>query len=111
MRTPNLLTAFVDDSVLVRVDVVGEGARRSGPEVGEELVLGVARDDREGELLEDRSGWGGRRDNSNGGFDDSGREILDGDVCEWDAINDFLKLKVDVRVLGFVGGGVLKLRA
>ena len=77
----------------------------------EELVLGVERDDREGELLEDRSGRGGQRDDSDGGFDDSRQEILDRDIREWDAVNDFFKLKVDVRVLCFVGRRVLKLRA
>ena len=40
------------------VDVVGERTGGSGPEVREELVLGIKRDDREGELLEGRSGWG-----------------------------------------------------
>ena len=93
------------------VDVVGEGARRGGPEVGEELVFGVERDDREGEFLRDRSGRGGRGDDGDGGFNDGGREVFDGDVREWDAVNNFFKLEVDVRVLGFVGGGVLKLWA
>ena len=111
MRTPNLFTAFVDDGVLVGVDVVGEGTGRGGPEVGEELVLGVERDDREREFLKDRSGRGGRGDDGNRGFDNGGREILDWDIREWDAVNDFLELKVDVRVLCFVGRGVLKLRA
>ena len=95
----------------MRVNVVGEETGRGGPEVREELVFGVEGDDREGEFLEDRSRRGGRGDDGNGGFDDSGREILDGDVREWDAVNDFLELKVDVRVLSFVWGGVLKLRA
>ena len=111
MRTPNLLTAFVDDGVLVGVGVVGEGTRRGGPEMGEELVLGVERDDREGEFLKNRSGRGGRGDDGDGGFDDGGREILDWDLREWNAVNDFFELKMDVCVLGFVGRGVLKLRA
>ena len=111
MRAPDLLTAFVDDGVLMGVDVVGEGTGRGGPEVWEELVLDVEGDDREGELLEDRSGRGGRRDDSDRGFDDSGREVLNGDVCEWDVVDNFFKLKMDVRVLGFVGWGVLELRA
>ena len=58
MGTPDLLTAFVDDGVLVRVDVVGKGARRGGPEMWEELVLSVERDDGKGEFLEDGSGRG-----------------------------------------------------
>ena len=70
MRTPNLLTTFVDDGVLVGVDVVSKGARRGSPEVGEELVLGVERDDREGEFLRDRSGRGGRGNDGNGCFND-----------------------------------------
>ena len=102
---------FVDNGVLVRVDVIGEGTGRGGPEMWEELVLGIERDDREGELLEDRSGWGGRRDNGDGGFNDGRREVLDWDVREWDMVNDFLELEVDVRVLSLVGGGVLKLWA
>ena len=105
MWTPNLLTAFVDDSVLVGVDVVGKGAGRGGPEVGEELVFGVERDNREGEFLKGRSRRGGRGNDCDGGFDDGGREILNRDIREWNAVNDFLKLKMDVCVLGFVGGG------
>ena len=111
MGAPDLFSAFVNDGILVRVDVVGEGAGRGGPEVWEELVLGVEGDDRKGEFLEDGSGRSGRGDDGDGGFDNGGREVLDGDVREWNAVNDFLELKVDVRVLGFVGGGVLKLRA
>ena len=111
MGTPDLLTAFVDDGVLVRVDVVGEGARRGGPEVWEELVFGVERDDRKGELLENGSRWGRRGNNGNGSFNNGGREVLYWDIREWNAVDDFLKLKVDVRVLGFVGGRVLELRA
>ena len=111
MRTPNLLTALVNDGVLVGVDVVGEGAGRGGPEVREKLVFGVVRDDGEGEFLKDGSGRGGRGNDGDRGFDNGGREVFNRDVREWNAVNDFLELKVDVRVLGFVGGGVLKLRA
>ena len=95
----------------MRVDVVGEGTGRGSPEMGEELVLGVEGDDREGEFLEDRSRWGGRGDDGDRGLDDGRREVLNRDVREWDAVNDFFKLKMDVCVLCFVGGGVLKLRA
>ena len=42
----------------MRVDIVGKGARRGGPEVREELALGEERDNREGEFLKNRSGWG-----------------------------------------------------
>ena len=92
MRAPDFLSAFVDDGVLVRVDVVGEGARRGGPEVGEELVLGVEGDDREGEFLRDRSGRGGRGNDGNGCFNDGRQEVFNGDVCEWDAIDNFFEL-------------------
>ena len=111
MRAPDLFTTFVDNGVLVGVDVVGEGTRRCGPEVREELVLGVTRNDREGEFLTDRSRRGRRGDSGDGGFDDRGREILDRDICERDSVDDFFKLEVDVGVLCFVGGGVLELRA
>ena len=92
MRTPNLLTAFVDDGVLVGMDVVGKGARRGGPEVREEFVLGVEGDDREGEFLEDRSRQGGQGDDGDGGFDNGRREILNGDVRKGDAFDDFFEL-------------------
>ena len=111
MRAPDLLTTFIDDGVLVGVDVVGKGAGRGGPEVWEELVLGVERDNREGEFLEDGSGRGGQGDNGNRGFDNGRGKVLYRDIREWDAVDDFLKLKVDVSVLGFVGGRVLELWA
>ena len=111
LGTPDLLTVFVDDGVLVRVDVVSERARRGGPKVWEEFVLGVEGDDRKGEFLEDGSGQGGRGDDGDGCFDDSRWEVLYWDVRKWDTIDDFLELKVDVGVLGFNGRGVLKLWA
>ena len=111
MGTPNLLTAFVDNGVLMRVDVVGKSARRGGPEVGEELVLGVERDDREGEFLKSRGGWGGRGDDGDGCFNDGRREVFDRDVREWNALDNFFELEVDVGVLCFDCGGVLKLWA
>ena len=97
--------------MLVGVDVVGEGARRGGPEMWEELVLGVEGDDGKGELLEDGGRWGGRGDDGDGCFNDGGWEVLNRDIREWDAVDNFLELEVDVRVLCFVGGGVLKLWA
>ena len=111
MGAPDLFSTFVNDGVLVRVDVVGEGAGRGGPEVWEELVLRVEGDDREGEFLGDRSGRGGRGDSGDEGFDDGGWEILNRDIREWDAVDDFLELKMDVSVLCFVGGRVLELGA
>ena len=93
------------------VDVVGEGAGGSGPEVWKKLVFGVKGDDGERELLEGRGRRGGRGNNGDGGFDDSGREVLNWDIREWDAVDDFLKLEVDICILSFVGRGVLKLWA
>ena len=108
---PDLLTTFVDDGVLVGVDVIGKGAGRGGPEVWEELVLGVEGDNREGEFLENGSGQGGRGNKGDRGFNNGRGEVLDWDIREWDAVDDFLELKVDVSVLCFVRGRVLKLRA
>ena len=96
---------------MIGVNVIGEGTGRSSPEMGKELVFSVEGDDREGEFLKDRSGWGGQGDDSNGGFDHRRREVLNGNLCEWDAVDDFFELKVDVGVLSFVGGRVLELRA
>ena len=59
MGTPDLFSAFIDDGVLVGMDVIGKSAGRGSPEVRKELVLGIEGDDREGEFLEDRSGWCG----------------------------------------------------
>ena len=42
------------------VDVVGKRTGGSGPEVREELVLGIKRDNMKGELLKGRSGQGGQ---------------------------------------------------
>ena len=108
---PDLLAVFIDDGVLVGVDVVSKGATWGGPEVREELVLGVERDDRKREFLKDRSEQGRRWDNSDGGLDNSGQEVFYRDVHEQDTVNNFLKLEVDVSVLGFVGGGILELWA
>ena len=46
---------FIDDGVLVGVDVVGKGTGRGSPEVGEEFMLGKERYNGEREFLEDRS--------------------------------------------------------
>ena len=45
------------------------------------------------------------------GFNDGRQEVLYWDIHKWDAVDDFLKLKVDVGILGFVGRGVLELQA
>jgi hypothetical protein len=54
LRGPDLLTAFVDDGVLVGVAVVGNGARRGSEEVWEELGFVKAG---KREYREDGSGW------------------------------------------------------
>ena len=93
------------------VNVIGKRTGRGSPEMWEELMLGIEGDDREGEFLEDGGGWGGRRNDSDGGFDNGRWEVLNWDVCEWDAVDDVLKLKVNISILGFIGGGILKLQA
>ena len=50
---------FVDDGILVRVDVVSDGARWCGLEVREELMLNKGIMDGEGKDWEDGSGQGG----------------------------------------------------
>ena len=107
LQAPDLLTVFVDGSVLMGMDVIGEGAGRSSPEVREELMLSVERDNGEGELLENRGGQGRQGNNSNRGFNDGRQKVLDWDIRKWDAVDDFLKLEVDIGILGFVNGGVL----
>ena len=102
---------FVDDGVLVGVDVVGKGAGRGSPEMGKELVFGIEGDNREGEFLEGRSGQGRRGNSGNRGFNDGGQEVLNWDLYKWDAVGDFLKLKMDVYVLSFNGWGILELWA
>ena len=92
------------------MNIVSKGAGRGGPKVREELVLSVEGDNREGEFLKNRSGWGRRRDNGDGGFDNCRWEVLNWDIHEQDTIDDFLKLKVDISILGFIGRGVLKLQ-
>jgi hypothetical protein len=64
---PDLLTAFIDDGVLVRVVGDGGGIRQGSEEMGEELSF---QGDRKWEVGEDRSGWGGRDNDSNRGFSD-----------------------------------------
>ena len=63
------------------------------------------------EFLKVRSGRGRRGDDGDRCLDDGRREVLNRDIREWDAVNNFFELKMDVCVLCFVGGGVLKLRA
>jgi hypothetical protein len=104
----DLLTTFVDDGVLVRVVGDGGGAGRGGEEVREELSF---RGDGEREVGEDGSGRGRGGDDSDRGFNDGRREVLEGDVGEGDSFDNFFELKVDVCVLMFGGQGVLKLGA
>jgi hypothetical protein len=108
LQGPDLLTAFVDDGVLVGVAVVGGGARQGSEEMWEELGFVEAGEWKDGE---DGSGWAWGGDTGNGGFGDGRREILDGDVGKQDALDDFFELAVGVLILVLVGGGVLELRA
>jgi hypothetical protein len=108
LQCPDLLTAFVDDGVLVGVAVIGDGARRGGEEVWEELGFVEVREREDGE---DGSGWTWGGDTGDGGFCDGRREVLDWDVGKWDALNDFFELAVGILVLVLIGRGVLKLRA
>jgi hypothetical protein len=105
---PDLLTAFIDDSVLVWVVGDSGGAGRGSEEMREELSF---RGDGERKVGEDRSGQGRGGDDGDGSFNDRWREILKGDVGEGDSFDNFFKLAVDVLVLVFGGRGVLKLRA
>jgi hypothetical protein len=96
LRRPDLLTAFVDDGVLVRVAVVGGGARWGGEEVWEELSFVEAGKQEDGEDGSGRT-WGG--DTGDGGFCDGRWEVFDRDVSEGDAVDYVLELAVGVLVL------------
>ena len=50
---------FVDNGVLMWVDVIGNSAGRGSSKVREELVFGIEGDGWEREFLEDRSGQSG----------------------------------------------------
>ena len=101
---PNSFAVFVDDGVLVRV-VIGGDARWGSEEVGEEVCFWKNREAKDAT----RGGrWGRRRDDSNGGSSDRRQEVFYWDVRKWDALDYFLKLLVDVGVLG-LRVGVLKL--
>jgi hypothetical protein len=100
LGTPDLLTVFVDDGILVRVVSDGGGIGQGDEEVREELGF---QGDGEREVGEDGSGWGGRGDDSDGGFNDGWREVFYWDVGEGNLLNDFLELEVDILVLVFGG--------
>jgi hypothetical protein len=106
--TPDFLSSLVNDGVLVRVVGNGGSAGRGSEEMREELGFWG---NREWEVGEDRSGWGGGSDDGDRGFNDGQREILEGDVGEGDSFDNFFELEVDVGVLMFRGQGVLKLGA
>jgi hypothetical protein len=108
LGTPDLFTAFVDDCVLMWVVSDSSGVGRGSEEVGEELSFWG---DREREVGKDRGRWGRGGNNSDGGFNDGQREILDRDVSERDLLNGFFELIVDICVLVLSGQGVLELRA
>jgi hypothetical protein len=96
LRGPDLLTAFVDDGVLVGMAVVSSGARQGGEEVREELGFVKAGERKDGENGSGRT-WGG--DMSNGGGGDGQREVLNWDIGKRDALDDFFKLAMGVLIL------------
>jgi hypothetical protein len=108
LRRPDLLTAFVDDGVLMGMAVVGGGAGRGGKEVWEEFGFVEAGEREDGE---DGSGWTWGGDTGDRGFGDGRWEVLDWDVSERDALDDFFELAVGVLVLVLGLARVLKLRA
>ena len=93
---PNPFAAFVDNSVLVRV-VIGGGAWRGSEEVGEKVRFW---EDREAEDATRGSRRGRRRDDSDRGGNDRQREVFYWDIRKWDTLDYFLKLLVDVGILG-----------
>jgi hypothetical protein len=108
LGAPDLLTTFVDDSVLMRVVGDSSGAWWGSEEMGEELGF---QGNWEREVREDRSGWGGGGNGDDGGFNDGWWEILYGDVSKQDMLDNFFKLKVDVGILVFGGQRILELGA
>ena len=112
LGAPDFLPAFVDDRVLVGVGVVSEVTRRGGK--GWEVEID--------KRFQDKWKWGGkadrarrgRRGNGNDrGVDNRRGEVLNRDVRERDLFDSFLKLEIDVGVLGFDcrgNRGVLELR-
>jgi hypothetical protein len=108
LGAPDFFTAFVDNSVLVRVVGDGSGTQQGSEEVREELGF---RGDREWKVGKDGSRWGGRGNNGDGGFNNGRREIFYGDVCEGNSLDNFFELEMDVFVLILGGQGILKLRA
>jgi hypothetical protein len=106
--TPDLLTAFVDNSVLVRVVGNGGSTGWGSEEMREELGFWG---DGEQEVGKDGSRQSRGRDDGDGSFSDGWWEVFYGDVSEGDSLDDFLELEVDVGILLFGGWGVLKLQA
>ena len=102
---PNLLTAFIDNLILVWV-MIGGGARRGSEEVREELGFW---EDGEREDVVGRSRWGWGRDSSNGGSDNGRRKVFNWDVSKQDTFNNFFETLVDICILR-LGVRILKLR-
>jgi hypothetical protein len=93
---PDLLTMFIDDSVLMGVVGDGGGTRWGSKEVREELSFWGKR---EWEVGEDESRWGRGGNNGNGGFSNGWWEILYWDVSEWDILNNLFELEMDIGIL------------
>ena len=102
---PNLLATSIDDLVLVWV-MVGGGVGWGSKKVGEKFGFW---EDGKREDVTGRSRWGKRWDGSDRGDNDGWQEVLDWDVSKQDALDNLLKLLVDVGILWF-RVGVLELR-
>ena len=112
LGAPDLLSMFVNDSVLMGVGVVGKVARWGGERREVEVNEGFGDEGRYGGS-KDRRGRSRRGDGLDGGEDNRQQEVLNWDFSEGYLLNDFLELEMDVGVLGFDCGidrGVLKLR-
>jgi hypothetical protein len=77
LGTPDFLTAFVDNGVLVWVVSDSSSAGWGGEEVGEEFSF---QGDGEQEIGEDRSRRGRRGNNGNRCFNNGRQEVFNGDV-------------------------------
>jgi hypothetical protein len=98
LQTPNFLTTFVDNGVLVWMVSDGGGTRWGSKEMWEEFSF---QGDGKREVRKDRSGQSRRGNNGDENFNDGQRKFFNGDVGKWDALNDFFELTVDIGVLVF----------
>lgn len=102
---PDLFFLLVDDSVLVQM-VISGGTWWGSEEVQKKVCF---REDGETEGTTRRSRWDRGRDYSDRGDNDGQQEVFYRDVRKWNLLDYFLKLLVDICVLG-LGVGIFKLR-